>query len=255
MVGARDSRSAQAGRREFNVGSPKQLGEILFDELKLPGGKQAARRGLGTDAEVLDDLPRKAIRCRQDPGLAPARQAEGHLYRRAGATRSIPRPAACTPPITWRSPPPGGWPRPTPICRTFRCAPRKAARSARPSSPKGPQTAVGRLFADRAAPAGPCRRASTPLKQPSRGDDIHAITASRGVRRAGRGHATRWCAAAPRRSISASSTASRAFGLANQLGISSGEARGYIDKYFERYPGHPRLHGKHQGTRRASKAM
>ncbi len=42
--------------REFNVGSPKQLGEILFDEQKLPGGKRNKNGSWATDASVLEDL-------------------------------------------------------------------------------------------------------------------------------------------------------------------------------------------------------
>ncbi|MDP1753884.1 MAG: DNA polymerase I, partial [Reyranella sp.] len=42
--------------REFNVSSPKQLGEILFDEQKLPGGKRNKNGSWATDASVLDDL-------------------------------------------------------------------------------------------------------------------------------------------------------------------------------------------------------
>lgn len=39
----------------FNVNSPKQLGEILFERLKLPATKKT-RRGYSTDAEVLEKL-------------------------------------------------------------------------------------------------------------------------------------------------------------------------------------------------------
>lgn len=41
--------------REFNINSPKQLGEILFDEMKLPGGKKT-KTGYSTSAEVLEKL-------------------------------------------------------------------------------------------------------------------------------------------------------------------------------------------------------
>ena len=40
----------------FNVGSPKQLGEILFDKLKLPGGKKGKTGAYGTDAAILEEL-------------------------------------------------------------------------------------------------------------------------------------------------------------------------------------------------------
>ncbi|MDO5718490.1 MAG: DNA polymerase I [Tissierellia bacterium] len=40
---------------EFNVGSPKQLGEVLFDKLGLPVIKKT-KTGYSTDAEVLDKL-------------------------------------------------------------------------------------------------------------------------------------------------------------------------------------------------------
>ncbi|NMA86223.1 MAG: DNA polymerase I, partial [Tissierellia bacterium] len=40
---------------EFNINSPKQLGEVLFDKLKLPVIKKT-KTGYSTDAEVLDKL-------------------------------------------------------------------------------------------------------------------------------------------------------------------------------------------------------
>ena len=45
----------QAGR-EFNIGSPKQLGEILFDEMDLEGGKKTKTGAWQTDADVLEGL-------------------------------------------------------------------------------------------------------------------------------------------------------------------------------------------------------
>src|SRR5699024_1469962 len=41
--------------KEFNINSPKQMGEILFDELNLPVIKKT-KTGYSTDAEVLDKL-------------------------------------------------------------------------------------------------------------------------------------------------------------------------------------------------------
>jgi len=40
----------------FNVGSPKQLGEILFDKLALPGGEKGKTGAYATGADVLEDL-------------------------------------------------------------------------------------------------------------------------------------------------------------------------------------------------------
>ena len=39
----------------FNIGSPKQLGEVLFGEMQLPHGKKT-QRGWSTDAETLESL-------------------------------------------------------------------------------------------------------------------------------------------------------------------------------------------------------
>ena len=45
---------AEAGEK-FNIQSPKQLGEILFDRMKLPGGKKT-KTGYSTAADVLEKL-------------------------------------------------------------------------------------------------------------------------------------------------------------------------------------------------------
>ncbi|MGH6990411.1 MAG: DNA polymerase I, partial [Stellaceae bacterium] len=46
-------------KREFNLSSPKELGKVLFDELKLPGGKMGKTGAYSVSAEVLDELARK----------------------------------------------------------------------------------------------------------------------------------------------------------------------------------------------------
>ncbi|MBU8544665.1 MULTISPECIES: DNA polymerase I [Roseomonadaceae] len=82
--------------KPFNVGSPKQLGEILFDEQKLPGGKRSKLTGAwGTDASVLEELavqghalPRRVLDWRQIAklkstyvdALAQAADAQGRVH-------------------------------------------------------------------------------------------------------------------------------------------------------------------------------
>ena len=125
-----------AGRR-FHIGSPKQLGEILFDEMGLAGGKKTKTGAWGTPADQLEelaaeghDLPARVLDWRQLSKLKstytdalptyihPRDGARPHDLR---ARRDLDR-AACR--------------RTTRTCRTSRSAPRKAAPSAPPSSPR-----------------------------------------------------------------------------------------------------------------------
>ncbi|SFD86889.1 DNA polymerase I [Sulfitobacter brevis] len=55
MAALEDEIYGLAGRK-FNVGSPKQLGEILFDEMALEGGKKGKTGAYATGADVLEDL-------------------------------------------------------------------------------------------------------------------------------------------------------------------------------------------------------
>ncbi|WP_299287809.1 DNA polymerase I [uncultured Tateyamaria sp.] len=55
MAGLEDEIYEMVGRK-FNVGSPKQLGEILFDEMGIEGGKKGKTGAYATGADVLEDL-------------------------------------------------------------------------------------------------------------------------------------------------------------------------------------------------------
>lgn len=46
----------EAAGEEFNINSPKQLGEILFDKMGIEGGKKTASGAYSTSAEVLEKL-------------------------------------------------------------------------------------------------------------------------------------------------------------------------------------------------------
>ncbi|WP_137702686.1 DNA polymerase I [Marimonas lutisalis] len=55
MAALEDEIHELAGEK-FNVGSPKQLGEILFDKMGLEGGKKGKTGAYATGADVLEDL-------------------------------------------------------------------------------------------------------------------------------------------------------------------------------------------------------
>ncbi|MQY42076.1 DNA polymerase I [Epibacterium sp. SM1969] len=55
MAGLESEIHALAGE-DFNVGSPAQLGEILFDKMSLPGGKRGKNGKYSTGADILEDL-------------------------------------------------------------------------------------------------------------------------------------------------------------------------------------------------------
>lgn len=54
-IRALEARIHTAAGKEFNINSPKQLGEILFEEMQIPGGKKT-KTGFSTSAEVLEKL-------------------------------------------------------------------------------------------------------------------------------------------------------------------------------------------------------
>ncbi|MHA3913281.1 DNA polymerase I [Halovulum sp. GXIMD14793] len=72
QMAALESEIHDLAGRSFNVGSPKQLGEILFDEMGLEGGKKGKTGAYATGADVLEtlaaeghDLPARVLDWRQ----------------------------------------------------------------------------------------------------------------------------------------------------------------------------------------------
>ena len=54
-----EQKAHQVAGQPFNLGSPKQLGEILFEVMAIPGGKKTATGAWSTDVSVLEDLAAK----------------------------------------------------------------------------------------------------------------------------------------------------------------------------------------------------
>ena len=223
--------------REFNVGSPKQLGEILFDEQKLPGGKRNKSGTWATDAQVLDDLaaqghplPVKILEHRQLSKLkgtytdALVRELDAKTGR---IHTSYHMTGAATGRLASTDPNLQNIPVRTEEGRKIREA-FIAEKGHKLLSADYSQIEL-RLLAHVADLAS--------LKEAfARGDDIHAITASEmfGVPVKGMDPLVRRRAKAINFGIIYGISA---FGLANQLGIGQQEAREYIARYFQRYPG------------------
>jgi DNA polymerase I len=60
-AGALESEIWELAGGHFNIGSPKQLGEVLFGRLGLPGGRKTATGAWSTDSDVLDVLAAQGL--------------------------------------------------------------------------------------------------------------------------------------------------------------------------------------------------
>ncbi len=228
--------SALAGE-SFNPGSPKQLGDILFGKMGLPGGAKTKTGQWSTSAQVLEDLA-----------------AEGHeLPRRIVDWRQLTKLKS-----TYTDALPGYvHPETRRVHTSYALASTTTGRlsSSEPNLQNIPvRTAEGRKIrtAFIAEPGNVLISADysqielrvlahvadiPQLRQAfADGVDIHAMTASEmfGVPVEGMPPEVRRRAKAINFGIIYGISA---FGLANQLSISREEAGAYIKKYFERFPG------------------
>jgi DNA polymerase-1 len=221
----------------FNVGSPKQLGEVLFDEQKLPGGKRMKTGAWGTDSSVLQtladqghELPNRILEWRQLAKLKST-YADALVTDINPETNRVHTSFAMAIASTGRLSSTDPNLQNIPI-RTEEGSRIRHAFIAEPGhvlvSADYSQIEL-RLLA---------HVADLPVLKQSfaNGEDIHARTASEvfGVPMEGMDPMTRRRAKAINFGIIYGISG---FGLARQLGISPGEAKGYIDRYFERYPG------------------
>ena len=87
-MGELEAKAHELAGHPFNLGSPKQIGDVLFGEQGLPGGRKTPTGAWSTDADTLEALQRLGPPPAADhPGAPPARQAEGHLCRCADLCR------------------------------------------------------------------------------------------------------------------------------------------------------------------------
>jgi DNA polymerase I len=221
----------------INVGSPKQIGDILFGKMGLPGGTKTKTGAWSTTAQVLDDLaeqghdfPRKILEWRQVSKLKSTYTDALPTYvnpqtHRVHTTYALA--ATTTGRLSSNEPNLQNIPVRTEdgrkIRRAFIATPGHKLVSADYS-----QIEL-RLLAEIADVPS--------LRQAFRdGLDIHAMTASEmfGVPIKDMPSEVRRRAKAINFGIIYGISA---FGLANQLGIAREEASAYIKKYFERFPG------------------
>jgi DNA polymerase I len=221
----------------FNIGSPKQLGEILFGKMMLPGGKKTATGAWSTDSDTLEDLAVQGIELAQK--VLDWRQLS---KLRSTYTDALPQYVH---------------PKTNRVHTSYAMASTSTGRlsSTDPNLQNIPiRTEEGRKIRTAFVATPGMKLISADYSQIelrvlahvadipqlkrafAEGLDIHAMTASEmfGVPIEGMDSAVRRRAKAINFGIIYGISA---FGLANQLSISREEAGNYIRTYFKRFPG------------------
>jgi len=221
----------------FNMGSPKQIAEILFGRLNLPGAKKTATGASSTSADILEELaaeghelPRAILNWR---GVAKLKSTYTDalplaINRETGRVHtSYSLAATTTGRLASTDPNLQNIPVRTEDGRKIRTA-------------FVPEKGNVLVSADYSQIELRLLAHIADLKSMkdafAAGVDIHAMTASEmfGAPVAGMDPAVRRRAKAINFGIIYGISA---FGLANQLGIERGEAKAYIDGYFLKFPG------------------
>ncbi len=240
-----------AGER-FNIGSPKQLGDILFGRMGLPGGRKTQTGAWSTDSDALEDLAAQGIELAR-------RVLDWRQLSKLRSTYTDALPNFINP-ETKR------------VHTSYSLAATSTGRlaSTEPNLQNIPvRTEEGRKIRSAfIAPQGSklisadysqielrvvAHVADIPqLKKAfAEGQDIHAMTASEmfGVPVQGMDPQVRRRAKAINFGIIYGISA---FGLANQLGIGREEAGDYIRTYFKRFPG---IRDYMEATKQAARAQ
>ena len=221
----------------FNIGSPKQLGEVLFDEMGIEGGKKGKTGAYGTGADILEGLaanghilPERMLEWR---GLAKLKSTytdalQNEINADTGRIHtSYSMASTTTGRLSSNDPNLQNIPIRSEEGRKIRNA--FIAEDGHKLLAADYSQIELRLLAHIAD--------LDSLKQAfNEGIDIHAMTASEvfGVPIEGMDPAVRRQAKAINFGIIYGISS---FGLARQLGMSRGEAKTFIDRYFERFPG------------------
>ncbi len=222
---------------QFNIGSTKQLGDVLFEKLGLPGGKKGKTGAYGTDASILEELaplhpvPAQVLEWRQLTKLkstyadALGEEIDGETGR---VHTSYALAVAATGRFSSNNPNLQNIPIRTEegrrIRRAFIAEPGHVLLSADYSQ-------IELRLAAHVADVPELRQAFHD------GLDIHALTASQvfGVPLDRMDPLTRRRAKAINFGIIYGISA---FGLGAQIGVPQSEAAAYIRAYFERFPAH-----------------
>ena len=235
-IAALEAQAHQLAGQPFNLGSPKQIGEILFGKLGLPVQKKTPSGAASTDEDVLErlaadyPLPKtllehralsklKSTYCDKLPSMI--RADTGRVHTTYGQAIAITGRLASSDPNLQNIP--------------IRTAEGRRIREAFVAPPGSHIVSADysqielRIMAHLSDDAGL-------LDAFARGQDVHRATASEVF-----GVAVNEVTSDQRRTAKVINFGlmygMTAFGLAANLGIGKDEARNYIDRYFTRYPG------------------
>ncbi|WP_286829074.1 MULTISPECIES: DNA polymerase I [Kordiimonas] len=224
--------------RPFNVNSPKQLGEVLFDDMGLEGGKKSSKTGAWqTNVDVLEklaaeghEMPAKVMEYRQFSKLKSTYtdSLQNEVNPRTGRVHTSYHLAATTT---------GRLSSNDPNLQNIPIRTEEGRKIRRAFVPENGNILIAADYSQIELRVLAHMADIDALKQAFEdGTDIHAMTASEvfGVPIEGMDPMVRRQAKAINFGIIYGISA---FGLARQLGISRGDAQGYIDAYFERFPG------------------